>query len=401
MESLSAAQARRLAVAAQGFGRARPPGGRLDRRHVRRLLADTGLLQIDSVTAVVRSHYLPGWSRLGAHDRGLIDRAAYVHHELFEYWGHEASLLPVDLHPLLRWRMARARDGIGTWGSVAAVAREQPELVDQVRREIAARGPLTAAELGESRIRPSSWWSWGGTKRAAEFLFWSGEVTAASRTPGFARRYDLAERVLPARVLATRTPTEEEAHRALLLVAASRLGVATAGDLGDYFRLPAAVTIARVDDLVADGTLLRVRVEGWRQAAYAVPGFAVPRRVSAAALVSPFDPLVWERPRVARLWGFDLRLEIYTPEPKRRWGYYVMPFLLGDSLVARVDLRADRTGGVLRVPAAYVEPGRDPGEVVPPLAAELRGLAAWLGLADVHVGERGDLAPALAAALAG
>ena len=410
MESLSAAQARRLAVAAQGLARPRPaaptdrPGPearRLDRRHLRRLLADTGLLQIDSVSAVARSHYLPGWSRLGGYPPGLLDRAAYVDRELFEYWGHEASLLPVALHPLLRWRMARARAGVGTWGSVARVAAEQPDLVRRVRAEVAARGPVTAAELGEGEGRAGPWWGWGPTKRALEYLFWAGEVTAAGRTSGFARRYDVVERVLPAAVLDAPTPAEEEAHRALLLLAAARLGVATASDLGDYFRLGGPDTGARVADLVAEGALLPVAVEGWRPVAYVLPGTVVPRRVAARALVSPFDPLVWERPRVARLWGFDLRLEIYTPEPKRRWGYYVMPFLLGDALVGRVDLRADRAAGVLRVPGAYAEAGRDPGRVAEALAAELRAFAGWLGLERVEVGERGDLALALAAAVAG
>jgi uncharacterized protein YcaQ len=403
VESLSAAQARRLAVAAQGLARPRPVGAerRLDRRHVRRLLTDTGLLQIDSVSAVARSHYLPGWSRLGGYAPGLLDRAAYVDRELFEYWGHEASLLPVGLHPLLRWRMARARSGAGTWGSVARVAVEEPELVRRVREQVADRGPLTAAELGEGEGRAGPWWGWGLTKRALEYLFWTGELTAAGRTSGFARRYDLVERVLPGTVLDAATPTEEDAHRALLLLAAARLGVATASDLGDYFRLSAADTAARVADLVAEGALLPVAVQGWRPAAYVLPGAVVPRRVTARTLVSPFDPLVWERPRVARLWAFDLRLEIYTPEPKRRWGYYVMPFLLGDALVARVDLRADRAARVLRVPGAYAEAGRQPGDVAGPLAAELGEFAAWLGLPRVEVGERGDLAAALAAAVAG
>lgn len=394
MESMSAAQARRVALAAQGLARPRPEG-RLDRRHLRRLLDDTGLLQIDSVSAVARSHYLPGWSRLGGYSLGLLDRAAYVDRGLFEYWGHEASLLPVALHPLLRWRMAAARDGVGTWGSVARVAREQPELVRQVRDAVSARGPVTAAEIGEGEGRSGSWWGWTPTKQALEFLFWSGEVTASSRTSGFARRYDLVERVLPGPVLDAPTPTEADAHRALLLRAAARLGVATASDLGDYFRLPAAATAARMVDLVAEGALVPVRVEGWRPVAYALPGLVVPRRVAACALLSPFDPLVWERPRVARLWGFDLRLEIYTPEPKRRWGYYVMPFLLGDRLVARVDLKADRKQSTLLVQAAHAELDVGDTEVVAELADELRLMASWLELDRVVVNGRGDLAPAL------
>jgi uncharacterized protein YcaQ len=408
---LSAEQARRLAVAAQGFGRPRP-GGRVDARHLRRAIDDVGLLQLDSVNVLCRSHYMPVFSRLGPYPQQALDRLAWHEdgkgkagparrRELFEYWGHEASLLPVELQPLLRWRMARA-DSLA-WKGVARIAAEQPRLLEFVLGEVRERGPLRASDLAaEDRPRKrGEMWSWSEEKTALEYLFFSGQVCAARRV-NFERLYDLPERVLPRHVLEAPTPSQEEAQRQLLLVAARRLGVATEADLGDYFRLPRAESKARVAELAEAGGLVPVRVEGWRQPAYlATERPAGLRRAAAArALLTPFDSLVWARERAERLFGFRYRIEIYVPAPKRVYGYYVLPFLLGDRLVARVDLKSDRQAGVLRVRGAFAEPHADAARVAAELAAELRLLSGWLGLGGVSVGRKGDLAAPLRKALA-
>jgi len=386
-----------VAIAAQGFADPRP-SGTPDVRALRRVLRRVGLLQIDSVNVLVRSHYLPLLSRLGPYPPALLERSAYrAPRELFEYWGHEASLLPVRLQPLLRWRMARAAED--AWGSMRRLQAERPGFVQQVLATVAARGPVSAGDIAEARVRPAGpWWDWDETKTALEWLFFTGRVATAARR-GFERVYDLTERVLPAEVLAAPTPDPVEAHRELVRLAAVAHGVATERDLRDYFRLTPGQSRPAVQSLVESGDLLPAAVEGWRQPAYLAPGARLPRRVRAAALLSPFDSLVWERTRTERLWGFRYRLEIYTPASKRVHGYYVLPFLLGEDLVARVDLKADRKAGVLRVPGAHLEPGRAAGPVAEALAGELQALAGWLGLGGVAVPERGDLAPALAAAL--
>ncbi|MGC9666415.1 winged helix-turn-helix domain-containing protein [Planosporangium sp. 12N6] len=406
VESLSPAQARRIALAAQGFADRRP-GGAVDLRHLRRVVRRVGLLQMDSVNVLMRAHYMPLYSRLGPYPRELLDRAAYrAPRELFEYWGHEASLLPVSLQPALRWRMAGGHE----WGSVARINRERPDLVRWVLDEVRAKGPLTAAEIEDDvPVRREHWgWNWTDVKTALEWLFWRGEVLAARRNGAFARVYDVPERVLPRAVLETPTPTPADAHRELVRVAARALGVAAEKDLRDYFRLGAEPTRAAVADLVEAGELLPVAVEGWPQPAYLHPDARLPRRIDAATLVSPFDPVVWERSRTERLFGFRYRIEIYVPAAQRVHGYYVLPFLLGDRLVARVDLKADRQAGVLRVPAAWVEPapagraGRGhpaPGDVAEALAAELRRLAGWLELDAVAPPDGGDFAVPLRAAL--
>ncbi|MEV1286949.1 crosslink repair DNA glycosylase YcaQ family protein [Micromonospora sp. NPDC049679] len=399
-ESLSLSQARRIALAAQGFTDP-PPGGVPDLRHLRRVLGRVGLLQMDSVNVLQRAHYLPLYSRLGPYPTALLDRAAYGRpRELFEYWGHEASLIPVALQPALRWRMAAAHTH--AWGGMRRIAVEQPELVAWVLDEVRAKGPLTAAEIEHDAPRETgNWgWNWSAVKRALEFLFWAGEVTAASRNSAFARVYDLPERVLPPAVLAAPTPEPADAYRRLVEVAARALGVAAEPELRDYFRLPLRAARTAIAELVEAGALGPVRVQGWRQPAFLHADARLPRWVRANTLVSPFDPLIWERARTERLFGFAYRIEIYVPAPQRVHGYYVLPFLQGDRFTARVDLKADRKAGVLRVPAAWGEPDAAPAETVPALAAELRRLAGWLGLAEVAGPLAGDLAGPLAAALA-
>jgi uncharacterized protein len=384
-----------VALAAQGFGDGRP--ARPDGRALRRVLKHVGLLQIDSVNVLARGHYLTLFGRLGPYPLELVDKAAwYAPRRLFEYWGHEASLLPVAVQPLLRWRMQRAHDD--AWGGMRRVAQDRPELVERVLAEVSERGPIAASEMeDEAPRRAEPWWNWSDAKRAFEFLFWSGLITSARRR-NFERLYDLPERVLPRAVIAAPTPAADEAQRGLVRMAARSLGVAAERDLRDYFRLPAAETRERVAELVEAGELLPVAVEGWSTPAYLWHETSVPRNVDGRALIGPFDSLIWERSRVERLFGFRYRIEIYVPAPKRVHGYYVLPFLLGDRLVGRVDLKADRAAGELRVRAAHVEPD------APPLTAtalidELRAMAGWLGLERVKVERRGGLASKLRNAL--
>lgn len=373
-----------------------------DAAALRRAIRQLGLLQLDSVNVLARAHYLPLFARLGAYDRALLDRLACHdgrtgprhRRRLFEYWAHEASLLPVELQPFLRWRMARAEQGQGVWSGVAAFAREHPGVVSRVLAEVGERGPLGVSDLIDPGRRNGGWWGWNHGKTALEWLFWTGRLTAAGRR-GFERLYDLPERVLPPDVLTAPTPTAAEAQRELLRRAAAALGVATESDLRDYFRLPVVDTRARLEELIEAGDLRRVTVEGWRQPALVAPDVTIPRRAQAAALLAPFDPLVWERARTLRLFGFHYRLEIYTPAERRQHGYYVLPFLLGDRLVARVDLKADRAAGQLLVRSAQAEPGVDHGPVTEALAAQLAHMAAWLGLQGLVVVPKGDLAPML------
>jgi uncharacterized protein YcaQ len=396
-ETLSAAEARRIALAAQGFGPARPD--RVSAARMLKAVRRIGLLQIDSVNVLVRSHYLPLFSRLGAYAPALLDRAAWSRRSrrgLFEYWGHEASLLPVELHPLLRWRMARAERGDGVYRGIARFGHERRAFIEATLAEIVARGPLSASELTEGGRGNGSWWGWSEGKVAIEWLFWAGRVTTAERrTAGFERVYDLPERILPAAILDLPTPTEADAQRELLRLAAGALGVATERDLREYFRLAPMDAKARLAELVEAGELLPVSVRGWDRAAYLAPEARAPRRIEAAALLSPFDPLVWERARAERLFEFHYRIEIYTPAAKRRHGYYVLPFLLGDRLIGRVDLKADRANGLLAVNAAYAEPGVELGAAADALKSELRTMAGWLGLEGVAVQPRGELAAAL------
>jgi uncharacterized protein YcaQ len=400
---LSAAAARRVALAAQGFGRPRPqrpPGV----RQLNEMISRLGLLQLDSVNVFVRAHYMPLFSRLGPYDRSLLDRLAghgegRIDRRLVEYWAHEASLIPLATHPLMRWRMADVdREA---WGSIARIATQQPGLVQETLELVRARGPIRARDTGtvRPRPRPGHMWNWHEGKRALEYLFFTGQVTAARRI-NFERLYDLTERVLPQEVHAVPTLAPEEAQRRLIRIAAAALGVATEPDLGDYFRLPRRASRHRVAELVDRGELLPVAVEGWEARAYLWPPARRPRRIDARALLSPFDSLIFFRPRAERLFGFRYRIEIYTPAAQRVHGYYVLPFLLGERLVARVDLKADRAAATLRVRAAHLEAGQDTEQVARALAQELRLVAGWLGLAAVAAEPRGDLAAALTAALA-
>jgi uncharacterized protein YcaQ len=381
-ESLSAAEARRLALAAQGFGDDRPPAKTVSRRDVLRTVRRLGLVQIDSVNVLVRSHYLPVFSRLGAYDRGWLDELAYGgrRRRLYEYWGHEASLLPVERQPLLRWRMRRAKNGDGLWGSVARFGRDRRRFCTAILEEIRDRGPLGVSEIAAAGGRRGGWWGWSEGKLALEWLFWTGQVTTYSRRGSFERVYDLTERALPRAVVDALTPPAAQAQRELLRIALRALGVATERDLRDYFRLGVSDARERLAELVEAKEFLPVQVEGWRGPAFVAADTRVPRRIEACAVLSPFDSLVWFRERLQRLFAFHYRIEIYTPAHKRRYGYYVLPFLLGDRLVARVDLKSDRAAGLLRTISTHLEPDVSAGDVQPALRAELQLLAAWLGL---------------------
>lgn len=388
-DSLSAAQARRLHLHAQGFGERRPTG-RVDKRHVRKVFERLGLIQIDSVNVLVRSHYLPLFSRLGPYDRSLLDRFAYEDRGAFEYWGHEASLLHKDLHPLMRWRMA----GEHQWGGVRRIVEDRADLVEELHALVLAEGPASAGDLDATERKKGPWWGWGDTKVALEHLFYVGRV-GATRRGGFERAYCDPTTVVPADVLARPRPEDRDALVALLERSARGHGVGTARDLADYFRLPIKVVRPLLEEMADEGVVERVEVEGWRQPAYVHPDAHLPRWVRACALVSPFDSVMWERDRVERVFGFTYRIEIYVPKPKRTYGYYVLPFLLGDRYVARVDLKADRAASALLVQSAFAEDGVDHLEVAERLAGELRTMATWLGLGDIVVKDRGDLAPTL------
>jgi len=396
---LSAADARRLALAAQGFDRPRPRR-RVGAPDLRRTIRQLGLLQIDFVNVLVPAHYLVPFSRLGPYDRALLDEVVYRGREFTEQWAHEASIVPVETWPLLRYRMEvhRARPyGFDSF------MEKNAAYVEQVLAQVRERGPLSADDLpdpeGASRRIPGAWI--GTVPRAVlEAHFGRGTLAVTERRANFSRTFDLAERRLPADHY-RREATREESQRELLRLAARSHGVGTATDLADYYRMPVRPARERLSELVAAGDVREVRVEGWREVAYLHARAKVPSRIEAAALLAPFDPVVWFRRRTSRLFGFDYRFEIFVPRPKRRWGSYVLPFLLGDRLVARVDLKADRSRRRLRVLAAYVEAGVRPAPVAEALATELKTMAAWLALESVAMERRGSLARALAAALRG
>ena len=387
---IGSSTARRIALAAQGFNDA-APGDRVDVRHFRRVLGRIGLLQLDSVQAVCRSHYLPVYSRLGPYDRDRLDSWLWQSGEVFEAWSHEASLVPVEMEPLLRWLKERARAG-GTWPGLVAIAEKRPEYVATVLREVVQRGPLTAAELSDPRPRTGSWWDGRSDgKRAVDWLFRVGDV-GSRRVGNFERSYEAFDEVVPSGIRNISTPGAEEAQRDLLEIAGRCHGIGTVADLANYFRIGIREARPLLAELVEGGRLQAAVVDGWPEGAYLHPEAVRPRSVSARALLSPFDPVVWFRPRAERLFGFRYRIEIYVPEPKRKYGYYVLPFLLGDTLVGRVDLKADRATSRLLARGVFAEEGIDLGDVAFHLSAELDRLADFLGLAEVVVGRRGNLA---------
>lgn len=397
-DTLTAGEARRIALAAQGFGGSRD--GPVGRRQLVKLVERLGVIQIDSVNVVSRTHYLPAFSRLGAYPRDLLEDIAWGRKRpLFEYWAHEASLLPLSSQPLFRWRMDDARQGVGTWKGIAKFLRERREFLDRVLDEIATRGPISASDLEMGHKGQGGWWGWSEAKRAVECLFWAGELTTATRRGTFERVYGLPDKVLPRAIHETPTPPRDEAQRQLLTIAARAMGVATERDLRDYFRMGLAETRTRLGELVEAGALTPVTVKGWREPAYLDPAARRPRKIDHTALLSPFDNLIWFRERTERMFGVKIRLEIYTPADKRTHGYYVLPFLEGDALTARVDLKADRKAGVLIVQASHAEPWATDATPVK-LAEELKRMAGWLGLETVRVEQKGDLAGALRDALA-
>lgn len=395
--SLSQLQARRIALAAQGFTKRRPAS--VGSRHVAATVARLGFFQIDSVNVLVRAHYMPLFSRLGPYDQDLLHHAfGRAPRRLFEYWAHEAALVDVSLHAAMRFRMA---SGAQMWGNMQRVAQEQPELIEWVLQEVRKRGPLTSREIEHDvpRTKDGWGWNWSVVKAALEYLFYKGEVTSACRNSAFERVYDLPERVIPPAQLGVDTLSEDDAHLTLVRFASRAHGIASEQCLRDYFRLQPAPTHKAVLQLVAAGELIPTRVLGWHRQAYLHPEAKAPRSVQARALLSPFDPLVFERHRTEKLFDFRYRIEIYVPEDKRVHGYYVLPFLLGDRLVGRVDLKADRQSGALLVRSSWAEP-HAPAHAARELAGELHEMARWLGLETITPPTKGDMAGELADALA-
>lgn len=385
MRVLTQAAARRIALAAQGFADPRP-AGRPSARHLRRVVDRVAAVQLDSVNVFARAHHMPFASRLGWPAPGIVDRHLNETGELFEYWGHMASCMPVALQPLFRWKM----DQPWPWDRIDRIAVERPGFIERTFDFVAANGPLTIKDLDDVGTRDDGWWRSEG-RVVLEWLFAKGRLTAWRR-PDFTRVYDVPERRLPAAVLAMPTPDPIDARRALVAIAARSLGVFTPGDAADYWRFTQAETRARLAELERAGDVERVAVDGWREPTWLATGAAEPRRVRARALLSPFDPLVWYRPRAQRLFDFAYLIEIYVPEPKRVHGYYVLPFLLDEAIVARVDLKADRAGRRLLVRSAWLEPGHVAEHVASELAMALHEAAEWAGAGEVIVEDKGDLA---------
>lgn len=387
MRRITQDQAKRYALAAQGFGDSRPTG-RIDARHFRKVVKRLGLIQLDSVNVFSRTHYMPFFSRLGSFDRAALDRWLWGSGEMFEYWGHEASLIRVEDHRLWRWLMNRPVK----WKALNELITDDPKYLEDVLDQVRAFGPLKTSDLKDPGERSEGgMWNWSKGKIGLEALFLQGKITAADR-PNFTRMYDVTERVVAPEYLGPPDPTEDDAKKQLILNGALSMGVATAEDLGDYPRLRMPQVRPLVAELARDGELVEVEVDGWDKPGYLHPEAKLLRRPTGTALLSPFDNLIWSRPRTERLWDFHYRIEIYVPEPKRVYGYYVLPFLLDGDLVARVDLKTDRQSNRLLVKGAFGESGVDPVRVGRELRTELDLVASWLGMSDVEIFANGDLA---------
>ena len=393
--SLSIAEARRLALAAQGFGGERsenPSNWLAQSREITRL----HLLQIDSVNVLTRSHYLPLYSRLGNYDRASLDkRTLHIKGRMmFECWAHEASLVPLELHPLMRWRMNRALKGESIYDAMSRFSKDEKAYLKQVVAFVKSHGPTAQSDLPDKSKGAGGWWGWSKGKLALETLFAQGLLTTAKRE-SFERFYDLTERVIPSEILALKTPSERETFLQLIDLAGQALGFGTEFDLRDYFRLPVAETKKAIADAVEAGILLPIMVENWKAQSFLHAKAKIPRKIETSALVSPFDPICWDRDRAERLFNFHYRIELYTPGPKRKFGYYVLPFLHGTGFAGRVCLKADREAGILLANRSHIEEGRDPEEIASALAKELSLMARWMGLSGVQIGKVGNLADAL------
>lgn len=385
---LSIAQARRVAIAATGLGEARP-ASKVTTRHLRKVVAQVGVVQLDSVNAVARAHELLFFSRVGPYDKQLLHELIYGTRHLYEGWHHVASLIPTEQWPLLAWKRARSLER--NWKDWHI---QNAEVIDDVRGFLRDTGPLASSDVNHLGPRKGQWWTWSAGKTAIEWLFAAGEVGVTTRRGAFERVYDLVERVMPADVLAAPAVPEVESCERLVLDAVRHLGVGTLADIADYHRVLVGAARIAARTLVDRGELVETRVEGWKEPAYVLPDVVVPRRgCPDGRLVSPFDPLVWFRRRNVRLFDFEYTIEIYVPEPERVYGYYVLPYLQGDRIAARVDVRSDRNAGVLRVPGAFAEKDADVDPTL--LLAELRRLGEWQGCAEVEIGDRGDLAAPL------
>jgi uncharacterized protein len=399
-DAISLKQARRMALTAQGLSGAQPEPKATRWATLGKVIDDLNLLQIDSVNVLSRSHYLPLFSRLGSYDRNILDRHT-LHdrkRQCFEYWAHEASLLPHRFQPLLRWRMDDARNGKGIYKGLTRFASQQPQVIERTLEKVRAEGPLRPRDFGQPAVRSGEWWGWNDHKTALEYLFWTGDVTTARRD-GFERVYDVPERVLPEAALNAPTPSRADAVRELARQSARALGIATETDIRDYFRLPVDDARRAVIELAEAGDIREVQVEGWSKPAFIWSDARPARRFDRATLLSPFDPLVWNRDRAHRLFGFHYRIEIYTPAPERQYGYYVLPVLLGEDLVGRLCMKADRQAGTLRINAAWHEDDVRPDTVAEAIAPTLADMAQWLRLERVQVADRGNLAKGLASSL--
>ena len=394
-QSLSIAEARRIALAAQGFTQ-QPRDKKANWSGLKPHIERMRLLQIDSVNVLTRSHYLPLFSRAGTYAQSTLDERTFENKKraMFECWAHVASLVPLELHPLMRWRMDRARKGDGIYSSMDRFGKENKAYLKSVLKHIREHGPTAVSDFPDSGRGEGGWWGWSKGKLALEVLFDQGLVTTAAR-PAFERIYDLTERVIPAEILNLPTPRERDTFRTLMALGAKAHGIGTEFDIRDYFRLPVAEAKRALAELIEDGTLIPVKVEDWKHQAYLHKDAQIPRKAGGSALLSPFDPLVWERQRTERLFNFHYRIEIYTPAPKRKFGYYVLPFLMGDRIAARLCLKADRQANALRVNTAHIEPHAGVEETGAALAQELERMAHWLGLANVDMKARGQLAKAI------